>query len=65
MKVQTIDPYADLRNRQDVLIATAPRTRVTLTKTPAETMEVGWALFWRGVRDRILRRSSVIFWLED
>jgi hypothetical protein len=65
MKVETIDPFADIRGREDVFVGTLPRTRATLSLPPRTAMAVGWRLFWRSLWWAIRREHSITFWLED
>jgi hypothetical protein len=65
MKVETRDPFADVRHDPNVFIATLPRTRATFSYPPRTVLRMGWLLFWRALWSMVRRHRALDFWLED
>ena len=63
IKIERIDPFADLRDKPNVVVASLPKTTATMHIPTSQGISIGWFLFWRSLWWTIRRRKSIEFYM--
>lgn len=64
VQAKTVDPWADLRDRDNVFVSSSPRTTATISMPPSQGIRSGWWLFTRSLWRTVRRRTSITFSIE-